>query len=130
MILALAHILRIIDFFNRIQMGFISLSRLAELPNTGMEPTAHKTRRGSCPKSLVRQAKLGAPCRVRVPAEQGLTIHSYRVLQLRLGGENRTNQLKRTQREAYRPQGRPYSPKLDTAPTWRLTQKPTFLTAA
>ena len=35
-------------------------------------------------KTLVRQAKLGASCRVRVPAEQGLTIRSYRVLQLRL----------------------------------------------
>ena len=31
---------------------------------------------------LVRQAKLGASCRVEVPAEQGLTKHSYRVLQL------------------------------------------------
>ena len=30
----------------------------------------------------MRQAKLGASCRVRVPAEKGLTIHSYRVLQL------------------------------------------------
>jgi hypothetical protein len=32
----------------------------------------------------VRQAKLGASCRVRVPAEEGLTNHSYRVLQLLL----------------------------------------------
>src|SRR5262245_1177174 len=31
---------------------------------------------------LVRQAKLGACCRVKVPAEEGLTNHSYRVLQL------------------------------------------------
>jgi hypothetical protein len=31
---------------------------------------------------LVRQAKLGASCRVEVPAEEGLTNHSYRVLQL------------------------------------------------
>jgi hypothetical protein len=30
---------------------------------------------------LVRQAKLGVSCRVKVPAEQGLTSHSYRVLQ-------------------------------------------------
>jgi hypothetical protein len=30
----------------------------------------------------VRQAKLGASCRVEVPAEEGLTNHSYRVLQL------------------------------------------------
>jgi hypothetical protein len=31
---------------------------------------------------LVRQAKLGVSCRVKVSAEQGLTSHSYRVLQL------------------------------------------------
>ena len=30
----------------------------------------------------MRQAKLGASCRVEVPAEEGLTNHSYRVLQL------------------------------------------------
>ena len=32
-------------------------------------------------KPLVRQAKLGVSCRVKVPVEQGLTSHSYRVLQ-------------------------------------------------
>jgi hypothetical protein len=32
--------------------------------------------------ALVRQAKLGASCRVQVPAEKGLTNHSYRVLHL------------------------------------------------
>jgi hypothetical protein len=32
-------------------------------------------------KSLVRQAKLGAFSRVRVPAREGLTTHLYRVLQ-------------------------------------------------
>ena len=32
--------------------------------------------------ALVRQAKLGASCRVKVPAEEGLTNHSYRVWQL------------------------------------------------
>jgi len=32
-------------------------------------------------KPLVRQAKLGVSCRVQVSAEQGLTNHSYRVLQ-------------------------------------------------
>ncbi len=31
--------------------------------------------------SLVRQAKLGAFSRVRVPAREGLTTHLYRVLQ-------------------------------------------------
>jgi len=31
---------------------------------------------------LVRQAKLGASCRVQVPVEEGLTHHSYRVLRL------------------------------------------------
>jgi hypothetical protein len=35
--------------------------------------------RGS-PPALVRQAKLGVSCRVQVPAEYGLTHHSYRVL--------------------------------------------------
>ena len=33
-------------------------------------------------KALVRQEKLGASCRVQVLAEEGLTNHSYRVLQL------------------------------------------------
>src|SRR3989442_165720 len=33
-------------------------------------------------EALVRQAKLGASCGVKVPAEEGLTNHSYRVLQL------------------------------------------------
>jgi hypothetical protein len=33
-------------------------------------------------EALVRQAKLGASCRVEVPAEEGLTNHSYQVLQL------------------------------------------------
>jgi hypothetical protein len=47
---------------------------------------------------LVRQAKLGASCRVRVPAEKGLTIHSYRVLQRQLRRwKHRTSPLKRTQ---------------------------------
>jgi hypothetical protein len=32
--------------------------------------------------SLVRQAKLGAPCRVQVPVGKGLTTHPYRVLRL------------------------------------------------
>jgi len=32
--------------------------------------------------ALVRQAKLGASCRVQVPAEYGLTNHSCRVLHL------------------------------------------------
>ena len=32
--------------------------------------------------ALVRQAKLGASCGVKVPAEEGLPNHSYRVLQL------------------------------------------------
>jgi hypothetical protein len=30
---------------------------------------------------LVRQAKLGVSCKVKVLTEQGLTSHSYRVLQ-------------------------------------------------
>ena len=38
--------------------------------------------RSRCAGALVRQAKLGASCRVQVPAEQGLTNHSYRVWQL------------------------------------------------
>src|SRR5262245_12327973 len=38
--------------------------------------------RSRCAEALVRQAKLGASCRVQVPAEEGLTSHSYRVLQL------------------------------------------------
>jgi tetratricopeptide (TPR) repeat protein len=33
-------------------------------------------------QALVRQGKLGASCRVEVPAEEGLTNHSYRVWQL------------------------------------------------
>jgi hypothetical protein len=33
-------------------------------------------------EALVRQAKLGASCQVEVLAEEGLTNHSYRVLQL------------------------------------------------
>ena len=33
------------------------------------------------PESLVRQAKLGAFRRVRIPAREGLTTHLYRVLQ-------------------------------------------------
>ena len=37
---------------------------------------------GELRRALVRQAKLGASCGVKVPAEQGLTNHSYRVLQL------------------------------------------------
>ena len=32
-------------------------------------------------KTLVRQAKLGVSCRVKDPVEQGLTSHSYQVLQ-------------------------------------------------
>ena len=32
--------------------------------------------------TLVRQAKLGAPCRVKVPVGKGLTTHPYRVLRL------------------------------------------------
>ncbi len=32
-------------------------------------------------ETLVRQAKLGVSCWVKVPVEQGLTNHSYRVLQ-------------------------------------------------
>jgi hypothetical protein len=36
---------------------------------------------GSNVKPLVRQAKFGVSCRVKVPAEQGLTSQSYRVLQ-------------------------------------------------
>jgi hypothetical protein len=56
-------------------------------PNEGLEPTPSSVRcapafgRGSGP-ALVRQAKLGASGRVEVPAEQGLTNHSYRVLHL------------------------------------------------
>jgi len=46
--------------------------------------------RGWAPKPLVRQAKLGASCRVGVPAEKGLTIHSYRVLQLRRWKPNKS----------------------------------------
>ena len=46
---------------------------------------------------MVRQAKLGASGRVKVPAGKDLTSHPNRVLQQRLGGENRTSQLKRTQ---------------------------------
>ena len=38
-------------------------------------------RRAADAWSLVRQAKLGAFCRVRVPAREGLTTHLYRVLQ-------------------------------------------------
>ena len=49
-------------------------------------------------RALVRQAKLGASCGVQVPTEQGLTNHSYRVLQLwRKHDVSRTKQLKRTQ---------------------------------
>jgi len=35
--------------------------------------------------SIVRQAKLGASCRVKVPAGQGLASHPYRVLRDREG---------------------------------------------
>ena len=41
----------------------------------------------------VRQAKLDASCRVRVPAEQGLTIRSYRVLQLSRRFEPEPNEI-------------------------------------
>jgi hypothetical protein len=37
--------------------------------------------RGS-PRAFVRQAKLGVSCRVQVPAEDGLTNHSSRVVRL------------------------------------------------
>lgn len=47
--------------------------------------------------ALVRQAKLGASCRVRVPAEQGLANRSYRVLRMPGGAYHRTKHLKRTQ---------------------------------
>src|SRR2546425_5174438 len=40
---------------------------------------SHLRRKSLC---LVRQAKLGASCQVQVLAEEGLTNHSYRVLQL------------------------------------------------
>ncbi len=47
----------------------------------------HVRAAGHCLRScrtaaLVRQAKLGASCQVQVLAEEGLTNHSYRVLQL------------------------------------------------
>ena len=64
-------------------------------PNTTLQPTSgalriqlfaswlsRRSRLSGRP--LVRQAKLGASGRVKVPAEQGLTIHSYRVLQRQL----------------------------------------------
>ncbi len=60
------------------------------LPNNRLQPTASSVRSflaaafgSGCGAALVRQAQLGASCRVQVPAEEGLTNHSYRVLQLR-----------------------------------------------
>src|SRR5436309_1251575 len=51
-------------------------------------------------RTLVREAKLGVSEWVKVPVEQGLTNHSYRVLQP-LGGEvkSRTKRLKRIHEE-------------------------------
>jgi hypothetical protein len=46
-------------------------------PGTG--PTCTKT--GQLALSIVRQGKLGVSSGVEVPGEQGLTGHSYRVLQ-------------------------------------------------
>jgi WD40 repeat protein len=50
-------------------------------PNPPLAADPQKQRRAAEAGSLVRQAKLGAFCRVRVPAREGLTTHLYRVLQ-------------------------------------------------
>jgi hypothetical protein len=50
--------------------------------NPRIHPTRRqKQRQAADAHSLVRQAKLGAFSRVRVPAREGLTTHLYRVLQ-------------------------------------------------
>jgi hypothetical protein len=65
----------------------------------------------------VRQAKLGASCGVQVPAEQGLTNHSYRVWQLWRKPRGRAERPRGSVHRAPRsPQGSPHSPKLETAP--------------
>ena len=62
------------------------------ISNNAVERTGHSVRflsgASQCtvarrsPLALVRQAQLGVSCRVQVPAEEGLTNHSYRVLRL------------------------------------------------
>jgi hypothetical protein len=55
----------------------------ASRPRWGFaKPERPRCGRSRCAGALVRQAKLGASCGVQVPAEQGLTNHSYQVLQL------------------------------------------------
>jgi hypothetical protein len=62
------------------RLNYKELSPNAYKAMLGLEKTVNSS--GLERSLLVRQAKLGASCRVEVPAEQGLTNHSYRVLQL------------------------------------------------
>ncbi len=59
-----------------------ALHRIAARLRFGRKPKGHGGAARGELVALVRQAKLGASCRVEVPAEEGLTNHSYRVLQL------------------------------------------------
>jgi len=52
-----------------------------------------KRREHSSNRVVSASAKLDASCRVRVPAEQGLTIRSYRVLQLSRRFEPEPNEI-------------------------------------
>jgi hypothetical protein len=61
----------------------LTIRSTASRPRWGAaKPEGPRCGRSRCAGALVRQAKLGASCRVEVPTEEGLTNHSYRVLQL------------------------------------------------
>jgi len=64
-----------------------SVLRAHTAPNQALEPTTYSfgfayASGGASPLAFVRQAKRGVSGRVQVPAEEGLTNHSYRVLHL------------------------------------------------
>ena len=68
----------------------------------------------------MRQAKLGASCGVEVPAEQGLTHHSYRVWQRWRKSRGKADRHRCSgHREPRSPPGSPHSPKRETAPSKR-----------
>jgi hypothetical protein len=71
------------------QAGWILTAKLAFFVTLSFVRFVGKSRpssrryplQGRCREPLVRQGKLGVSCKVKVLTEQGLTSHSYRVLQ-------------------------------------------------
>ena len=107
----------------------------AKMHNKGMELTAYSVRSFLAPAfssssylALVRQAKLGASCRVQVPAEEGLTNHSYRVWRMGRRCKNTERILRSVHREPWRPQGNAHVPEVWDSRVRAMKQTATVLT--